>query len=405
MSRARRAAASPPLRPPTAARRPLGQLDMRRDGALAAALFASLIALAMLVLESTYPNLFRVEHRLSDFRTGWLADQKPVQHERLAVVLVDEDTMADAPYDVMDRALLARLVRTLDGHGAKAIGLDVVFYKDTEPEKDRDLMAAIREARAEIVIAAADPRVEILDQQRAYQRRFLEATGRQPGYATLRYDRDDTVRRKAGPANPPDFPVSFVARLTSAVGVPDPDPAGRIAWLRQPRNGSSTFFAVNARSLLDPAVGAALAPRFKDRIVLVGGGFTDRDRHLTPLFDSDGERGSSRVHGVFLHAHAIAQVLDGRRIREIEGWMVVWPISLLGFILGWSFRQLGFSWFVGGGATAVLIVLDILLFWQWRLVLPYTPATIAWFAGAIGGYVAGRALRRASPEAHFGDVT
>ena len=51
--------------------------------------------------------------------------------------------------------------------------------------------------------------------------------------------------------------------------------------------------------------------------MLVGGGFVDRDRHLTPLFSSDGSRGSKLIHGVFLHAHAVAQILDVRPVREL----------------------------------------------------------------------------------------
>lgn len=380
-------------RRPLRERLPAGAFDLGLDGLLAAVVIAVCLAATVFHLETIGSGLLEFEHRLSDWRTAALADQHKTSHPGIAIVTIDEETMADSPYDVVDREHLARLLQVLERAGAKGVGLDIVFLKKTEDAKDRALLAAIKASRIPVVIAAADRRVTLLDHQRAYQRDFITASGQDAGYANLYYDRDEIIRRRSGPGSPPEFTASFVARLASIAGKADVTPGDRIAWLKQPADGGNTFFTLNAKLLLgNPVVAAALAPRLKDRIVLIGGSFADRDRHRVPLGDRDAP--DQKVHGVFVHAQALAQLLDGRRIIGIPAWRVVLPIAFGGFLLGWSFRQRGFSWILGGGATAVIIALDILFYWQWRVALPYTPVTIAWFAGGLGGYVAGLVLRR-----------
>jgi len=386
---------SRPLRRPLRERLPEGNFDLGYDGVLAGAIVAMLLSGAIFYLETIGSGLLEFEHRLADWRTALLADQREASHPGIAIVTIDEETMADSPYDIVDRSYLARIIRYLDTAGAKGIGLDFLFLKRTEDGKDRDLVAAFQSAKVPMVIAAADRRARVLESQRTYQREFITASGQMPGYANLYYDRDEIVRRRAGPANPPDYPVSFAARLASISGRTDTRPRERIAWLKRPRDRGNTFFTVNAKMLLgNPVVAAALAPRFRDKLVLIGGSFVDRDRHRVPLLDSDGEKDEARVHGVFIHAQTVAQILDDRHINEIPAWPAVFFIAIGGFLLGWSFRRRGFSWMLGGGATMVIILLDVVFYWGWRVALPYTPVTIAWFAGGLAGYFAGVAMRR-----------
>jgi CHASE2 domain-containing sensor protein len=314
----------------------------------------------------------------------------------LALVLVDEGTLRRERYtSPVDRRVLARLVQKLDDLNAKTIALDFLFYRPTEPAKDDELVAALRSVKAQVILAAGDERTLLDDEERKFQRDFLKRVERPAGYANIDEDRDEVVRHRLGPVARGEFPKSFATLIAEIDGVTDVNPSGRIAWLKRAENGANAFFDVNASDVLDDGVVAtAMRERFKDRIVVVGGAFPDRDRHRTPLFDRDGEKGSGKVHGIYLHAHAAAQLLDNRSIKDVPEWPVVFVLCFLGYCLGWSFIQHGFGWMVGGISTGLLIAIDLLVFWKLRLVVPYVPASMAWIVGGFGGYL----LRRATGE-------
>jgi adenylate cyclase len=380
---------------------PRGRMDLGAVGFLAALLVTAVVTASLGWLAAALPGLFEREHQLSDFRTAWLAERASRQHPKVVVVTLDEDTLSAHPYDVMDRRLLARIVQALDRAGVAAIGLDVLVLKPSEPEKDDELLAALRAARAPVVLAYADRRARLRERERSHQRAFVEASRVHVGYANLHTDRDDVVRRKAGPATPPDVPVSFAARLAASSGNVDPAPTGRIDWLSSPAGGVPAFLHLKGETLTsDPRVLAALAPRLAGRVVLVGGAFEDRDRHAVPIFDADALGDKARLPGVHVHAHILAQILDGRPIVEPEVWLAVAPVVFFAFLVGWSFRGHGWGW-IGRGtlATGILIAVDMALFWRWRIVLPYTPVTIAWIVGALAGLVVAGFVRPASAAA------
>lgn len=374
----------------------LGGLDqvlraMRVELVLAGLLFSVLATTLLAAIGEIEPRFYRFEHTLSDFRTALLSDQHTEQHPRLAIVLIDEQTLRREPYSSpVDRGLIARLVTKLDSLAPKAIALDIVFYKPTEPAKDEALLRAIRQARATVIMAAGDRRSAIDEEERAFQARFLRNAGRPAGYVNLNRDRDDITRWKLGPATGTEFPKSFAELVAEVDGRQDRDPEGRIAWLKRPVSGADTFFAVKAEDLIGEQPIRAIEAHFKDRLVLIGGRFEDRDRHRVPLFPADNESNSRLVHGVYLHAHMIAQALDGRTVKEVALIPSVFAVALLGFCLGWIFHQQGFNWLVGGLTTGIIIAVDMLLFWGLRQVLPYTPVTIAWFGAAFVGFLLAR---------------
>ena len=169
---------------------------------------AAIVTMAITFVQTMAPTLLRFDHSLADLRTAVLSERLPAQHPRIAVVLIDEQTLEKEPYYVADRGITARLVRKLDEMGAKAIGLDFLYYRATEPAKDADLEAAIRSAKSSIILAAGNSRAEIEDHQHRYQADFIARVGRPAGYANLYKDSDDVVRRKAPPADEP-FPKAF----------------------------------------------------------------------------------------------------------------------------------------------------------------------------------------------------
>jgi CHASE2 domain-containing sensor protein len=137
----------------------------------------------------------------------------------------------------------------------------------------------------------------------------------------------------------------------------------------------------------------AWLPLLKDKIVLIGGGFSDRDRHLTPFSVADNER----IPGVFIHAQIIAQLRDGRSIYAFSFWQEVLLASgifALGFLAAqrWALRK--DEWLASAAAIVLLILASFGLFLAYRLILPSSTLVLAWPLGLISGNAYGRFIQR-----------
>lgn len=371
--------------------------------AIMAVIAASLVTGGLTLLRTFAPGIVSFEHAAADYRTAMLADRRADFHPDVVLVTVGDETLArhaGQPYrSPTDRAVLARLVTILDRAEPRVIGLDYLLDRPTEPDKDRRLVEALAAASSRVVIAAADERAGLSEDELAFQDRLIAATGREAGHAQLVYDRDEVVRYLPRPYPRGRYPASFAEAL--AAGAPAspavatkppvvPIAAGdhrnhRIAWLRV--DGSPpelAFKTIAAEILLDAeargqnGVLTALGSRLRDRIVIVGGDFTDLDRHETPL----GAIGAPRLQGAALHAHMAAQFVDGRSVTHAPAWaepILTMSLCLFGILVGLRYDLVRFSYPLG---TAVLIGLDVIIFMAFRVILPFTLPLLAWVAGA-----------------------
>ena len=361
--------------------------------------FALLATLLLTDLAPRYaPGLLRFEHYLGDVRTALLSDQLPSQHPSVAIVAITDDTLAGyRTYLPVDRDLLARVVEAVDAAGAKVIGLDFLF---TSPADGSEilLIEAIRRARAKVVLAAADERIGLSQVQRDKQQAFLREVDRPAGYLNLATERDSVVRFMAQPnaEDKPAYPKSFAALIAESAGFTSSQDRARIAWLRTPRDGADTFLTISAEALLRPAddpVVQVLRAGLKDKIVLVGGTLREIDTHLTPLTN----RHEEKMHGVAIHAQMVAQMVDGRSIAQLETEaaslrLALAAVAALGFLVGWGFRRRRKGLFASGVVSAVIIAVDTIVFWQFRIILPLVLALAAWFLGEFSGHYLGRWL-------------
>ena len=353
---------------------------------------------ALLFVPSFAPVLLRFEHWTADWRTALLADSAPTQNPSIGLVLINDDTLKDYASSPIDRSLLARIVEAIDRTGAKAIGIDVLFLKKSDPVKDDALLNAIAGAHANIILGVLDERGDLQPFQRDFQREYIDKIGRAAGYLNLHHDRDDVVRFTAGPQpeNLPNsgYPKSFARLLAEAGDAPAPaDDAGRpIPWLAKPKDANATFLTFQAQDLLnEPAKGTKL----EDRLVLVGGDFPLRDRHRVPLSARDG----LALPGVAIHAQILAAMLEPKRaiaeLGPIAVRSVLLVVAIAGFATGWAFWQSSIIHSLGTGfATAVLLVLDAFCYKELRLLLPFTLVLVAWVAGL----TAGRSWRFVLPD-------
>ena len=133
------------------------------------------------------------EHWSADLRTALLSERRANQYDRIALVEVTNETLEYCPQPdgklgpqpngklklgrceyitPIDRKLLAELIRTIDAAEPTAIGLDFIFDRATETSKDDDLLSAITDARAPIVLGALDDE-QLTGPEREFQSVFL----------------------------------------------------------------------------------------------------------------------------------------------------------------------------------------------------------------------------------------
>jgi adenylate cyclase len=342
-----------------------------------------------------------------DWRTLLFSDTARETRRDIAVVLITEDSLTGYPYiSPVDRELLADVVRKVDAGRPKAIGLDFIFDRPTEPVKDAALKDALRSAQSTVILGAIDGRSQgLTNNSFPYQDAFLKDTGRDAGHLyfvnqsnqlaisdqAIRYIAEDSVL-------PPSR--RSLAKVLAEVDGKKPDPASRyIAWLLPPNYSDPTFMTFRVRAHRDET-GKLIAEPFpeswraalKGKIVLIGAELFNMDRHLTPLSVAS----DTRMTGVFIHAQILAQLRDGRSIYTIALWqelLAAAVIAGLGYLAAVRWSLHSSEWLVSAGALTVLIAVGLLLFYQFNFVLPSSTLVLAWMAGLFVGNWCERAIK------------
>lgn len=376
---------------------------VRRAGV--AIVFSIVVALISLFLDAH--NLVFIgdlDKYLGDWRIAIFGQRAPDQRKDIALVLVTEDTLFDYPArSPVDRSLMADLVRAIDGAGPKAIGLDFIF--DRRTDQDKALHAAIRGARNPVVLGAIDQRESGVS-PRAFENQdeFFKAVQggersplighlyleEKPGGLSLS---DQAVRRVAPPW--PDAngrpSISRLLAETYEPKVKGRTPSGEISWLLPPWSGrSDTFLVYRLRnhkpSERKPDLAGLLSPAqlqsLKGRIVLIGAAMADSDRHRTPLTIRDGRS----IPGVFIHAHRVAQLIDGRSIHEpgrFIKFLLLATVCLACFAMGRRLHRQTQIYDVMG--LLLLGVITVTVFAVSEMMLPSAAMLLTWLAGFRAG--------------------
>lgn len=339
--------------------------------------------------------LLKTEHWTADWRTAFLSDRISHWHDDIVVVVFNSDSLAGLPSALtVPRDLNGKVIRAIDSAGPRAIGLDFYFVHPTQPETDRSFLELLRDAKAPVVLGAANESADqFRDFQLAYQRSFTAGSGREVGYINLRHDRDDIVRFTSTPIPNSAYPESLAVRLALLSGSksttrPASSPPRRIAWLLGEPLDQQPFRMIPAHNLLaDPSDAGFkdLQAQLAGKIVLVGIDLPYIDRHRTPLSIRTGEA----MLGVTVHAQVLAQLLDGRELHDLsatEDRIVEAIAASIGLLLGWHFWQRRVNFLSLGAATAVLVAIDAASFYFLRTVLPLTLVLYVWIIAVTAGH-------------------
>jgi adenylate cyclase len=348
------------------------------------------VLLGLFLVPAVAPALLRAEHWAADWRTAFLSDRLPSSHARVAIIPVTEASLTGLPYILpINRGYLADLVSAVDAAGARAIGLDFYFARETERPHDVKLQAALQGAKAKIVLGAFEDASR--PEQLAYQLQFIANSAAAAGYIDLLPEADHVVRYRARPPRHAHYQESFSTVLARAAGWTASTPPERISWLLPAADGRGTFEEIPAHIFLNagPEQRRALA---QNRVIIIGGKLFSLDRHFTPLSLRTGEG----MSGVDIHAQMTAELIDGNRsyaeLDRASAQIFLGLLAALAILLGARFQTRGFDFLNWRVASFLVIALDLIMFRFFHLMLPFTLATVAWIAGV----TTGTQLRRAS---------
>jgi CHASE2 domain-containing sensor protein len=328
------------------------------------------------------------DHWTEDWLIRYFSKRLDKPYKDVALVYVDAESLEKAglPATVpVDRGWMAKLITAVAEQGPAAIGIDFYYTSAIDPVKDEQLAAAIRDAKSPIVVAAVKDSFLRTDSQRAYQRAFIERVKRPAGHIHLGRSKEIFTLGDRATRNLDHGPLdngytsltSTLARLPSAVslfGAKDiPDGQQRIDWLLGPKGGGEPFAHYSAHEILSPEGGGPAAD-LKNKIVFIGPNFAGMDQLNVPFSVGD----EPTVYpGVFIHAQAMAQILDGRFFlnwSEEQQFLLLLVIGLTGAALAWVSSA---DIILGIGGTLLIIGLSV-PFFMMHAPLPTALAILSW---------------------------
>jgi adenylate cyclase len=332
-------------------------------------------ALLALLFAQTTPARF-VENLTYDLRLAFAA---PPASDELVIVKIDDRALEDMRaqsacgcLSPIDKTWLANLVRTLDQHGARSIGIDYLF--DTWHSTNE--FVVVREQLAPV----KTPLVVVVDPRREAERDYpvLSKAIYADARVLLRDEFDDTVRRY-------DLTPGALPSLALALAESGGFETAQRGNLRLRFHAPHPEARNENVGAIVPSFSASdieLLPGefFRDKIVLIGrvtraaGSDAEslrEDLHVTPLHYLPGHLDGTP--GVEVHAHALTQLIAGSTVR-LPGLPLALLLALLaaagGAGLGRSASGWGYAvrWLLGGSTAVVIIGWQVMA--QFSLMLP-----------------------------------
>ena len=320
---------------------------------------ALFLALGLLLAREswTIPLARDAERALYDIRYFWTAPQVP-QDERIVLVTYDDQTLQElGKRSPLDRRLLAEALRAIDGLGPRAIGIDILI--DQAQPEDPLLVEAFRSMRTPTYLAFATQAAN--ERQMEYwQEEFLRGFIRsaapvRPASIRLEPDASDNVIRRWPRQDRSQPPL--LANALAPVHPEFRDYTRSIAF-RLPESAETPVF-MNLPIQFVAANPEAMRPFIEGRYVLIGGYINDLDDFETTL----SHQSSAWTKGIEVHAHLLAQILDGNMPAPIPDW-ALWIAAVAVVIAGalTSLLELR-SWKLAPVLVAQIGFLAALPFW------------------------------------------
>jgi len=297
------------------------------------AAIVGLAALATLALFNGLPFFGQFERWVENYRIATLTPPEAQDHD-IVIVAITDDTLADFPYSSpIDRGFLADLLELVQARGARGVLLDVLLDRPTEWTKDARLEQLIKDYKIPLAISYGREPEHLTPDEVKFMDGFVPVDRR--GFGNLVTDDlyDGTVRGIYEGRALPDgtFLPGVATALVEKLGHPVAHEPRLLVYRGQQSSTVEPFLELPADSLK-----AMPANLIAGKIVLIGGDFTLIDRHRSP-FATAREGNGGMLPGIVFHAHAVAQLLEGRQepqVGPIGNIVIVVAAALIGMLLG-----------------------------------------------------------------------
>lgn len=305
--------------------------------------------------------------------------------DSVVIVTITEEALEGLPYrSPIDRGFLADVVEQIGKSGPRAIGIDILFDSPTEPAKDERLANILQSATTPVVIADAGLVDGLSERQETYLRKFAPSVQR--GLTVLSRDAEDGVVRAFFPGREVNgaWHHALARAIAVAGGLRPRTEGGDLAYFRTAKWTPYSFPTYPAQSI-------RLVPNdwLSGKFVLIGSDLPLEDHHLTPFAALDGVQVGS-LPGVVIHAHALAQSLQGVGTARLT------PLTLAIALLAGAVTVTWLAWqplpvilkpLILIVVISTLVIAATLLFSRYGLVVP-----IVWPTVLLSGLFAGVAI-------------
>lgn len=396
-----------------AAQSPFGWLargwrNVREAGTVQLALTVMLLCVALFIARYSWvlpdgseptPLTSEAERAFYDLRAYYSADLVEEDNRVVLVVYTDQTLIAARKRSPLDRGLLAKTLRTLDAMEPKAIGIDILF--DQPQDEDEELIAALRGMKTPVAVAyaatATNPDDIEWEQQQYLEQFMARLKGSKARPASIRLDNTFGATR-LWPDIRKGLPPLLGRVMLADAGAPATAFADyeRAIDYRRPRFKDSVLFPPAQIDLFvdpDPEILPFLKEQYAGKYILIGGDIVDYDRVETTFTSINGEVPA----GITVHAEIIAQMLDGRALAPLPGW-VLWAMAvlvvlmaLLTALLEWPAR-----WLALFGVAQLVIFQGFPVLLQVGNVDTYGLPAVGWLIGWIIVFSAVTSTARAS---------
>jgi len=287
---------------------------------------AAMMALLSMLAVDKLPFLSNADRFVQDSEIARRPYGEP-QDPNIVIAAINEDTLKNFQYrQPINRGYLDTLVQSLASKGPRAIGIDILFDRKTEPLKDAALTKTLHSLNIPLVVAYAKGS---LVQDKEFLDDFVPESAR--ALVNLGTDQTDTVRWVYPGETKPGGMMSFARALAAKVGVPTKAEQIPIVWHRSPERNIPAFKEYPADTIqILPAAW------LKNKIVLIGIDVTLDDRHRTPFATVAGSSDPTMA-GVVIQAHALSQLLDRKASPHVGWWtdfLIAFGAALIGAALG-----------------------------------------------------------------------
>lgn len=320
------------------ARREIGPLRM------VASLTLLILALFIARYSWAMPFTDEIERVLFDVRASYAMEQVE-EDDRIVIIVYDENTLFDTGVrSPLDREILARALANIDAMAPRAIGVDILI---DQPTPDDEILAeALRGMSTPTYLAFVSMEnnpLEIQPRQEDFRQAFFDSVDTEAidtASVFLLTDQDNVNR--SWPEQPRNIPP-LLANALAPGNDAYRDHRGSIVYRRPLYEGGAVFTMLPIDFFADPETAAGMADFVTGRYVLIGTDLQDRDRFETPLSRitgsvtgeqaAEGESALTTLPGVEVHAHLLAQMLDGIMMTPIPGW-ALWAMAILVVVCG-----------------------------------------------------------------------